>query len=47
MRLMRRFGMEAKPECPYECKGCETTFSVEYQVCPECGSYSVERDDWS
>ena len=47
MRLMRRFGMETKPECPYECKGCETTFTVEYQVCPECGSYSVERDDWS
>lgn len=46
MRLMRRFGVGEKPECPYECKECKSSFSVQYQVCPECGGYSVERDEW-
>jgi ribosomal protein L37E len=46
MGLIRRFGVIEKPDCPYECKRCETAFSVQYQVCPECGGYSVEREEW-
>lgn len=47
MGLLRRLGTDTKPDRPYECKQCETAFPVEYQVCPECGCYSVERDDWA
>ena len=47
MGLMSRLGVGPADEAPpYECKGCETGFDVQYQVCPECGSYAVERVDW-
>ncbi len=46
MGLMRRLGVSSDQETPYECKGCGTTFGVLPQVCPECGSYIIERDDW-
>lgn len=32
---------------PYACKCCNSRFTVQYQVCPECGGYSIERVDWS
>ncbi|WP_458187652.1 hypothetical protein [Haladaptatus sp. NG-WS-4] len=43
---MRRFGESSEQESPYECKGCGASFGVQYQVCPECGGYTIERDDW-
>ncbi|WP_158413710.1 FmdB family zinc ribbon protein [Haladaptatus cibarius] len=50
MGLMRRLGVGSESESdsndPYECRGCETSFTVRYQVCPECGGYTIERDDW-
>ena len=41
-RLKRIAGL-SKRRSPYVCRGCEATFNVQYHVCPECGSYSVER----
>lgn len=32
---------------PYACQCCGCRFAVQYQVCPECGGYSIERSDWS
>jgi rRNA maturation endonuclease Nob1 len=32
---------------PYACKCCDSRFAVQYQVCPECGGYSIERVNWS
>jgi rRNA maturation endonuclease Nob1 len=29
---------------PYRCLKCEAEFDLRYHVCPECGSYSVERE---
>ncbi len=50
MGLMRRFGVrsdsESETDCPYECRGCNAAFTVQYQVCPECGGYTIERNDW-
>ncbi|WP_330630392.1 hypothetical protein [Halocatena halophila] len=35
-------------ECePYECRRCGEKFSFQYQVCPDCGGYAIERFDWS
>lgn len=31
---------------PYECYGCSTRFPSQRQVCPVCGSYTIERTDW-
>ncbi len=30
----------------YECQRCDSQFEVEYYICPDCGSYRVERTDW-
>ncbi|MFD1684458.1 hypothetical protein [Halobellus litoreus] len=27
---------------PYVCLGCESTYDVQYHVCPNCGGFSVE-----
>jgi rRNA maturation endonuclease Nob1 len=32
---------------PYACKCCDSRFAVQYQVCPECGGYAIERINWS
>ncbi|MFB6192287.1 MAG: hypothetical protein ABEI11_03080 [Haloarculaceae archaeon] len=29
---------------PYRCLKCDAAFDLQYHVCPECGSYSVERE---
>lgn len=34
---------EEAPERPYECEQCDARFEVEYHVCPECGSFSIDR----
>jgi rRNA maturation endonuclease Nob1 len=34
---------DARPD--YACLGCERGYDVQHHVCPECGSYSVERID--
>lgn len=31
---------------PYECRGCETRFCTQPQVCPVCGGYTIERIEW-
>jgi predicted amidophosphoribosyltransferase len=31
---------------PYECQGCTARFDTQRQVCPACGSYTIERIDW-
>jgi rRNA maturation endonuclease Nob1 len=42
-RLKRLAGL-TKPEQPsYRCHGCRAGFEVQYHVCPDCGSYTVER----
>jgi hypothetical protein len=43
-RFMRLTGLTEAPasERPYRCRGCRTGFDVQYHVCPECGSFSVE-----
>ncbi len=30
----------------YECRRCESEFDLQYHVCPDCGSYQVERTTW-
>ncbi|MFB6171241.1 MAG: 50S ribosomal protein L32 [Haloarculaceae archaeon] len=37
----------ARRERPYRCRNCETAFELQHHVCPECGSYAVERDAWA
>lgn len=34
---------EETPERPYECLQCDARLEVEYYVCPECGSFSIDR----
>jgi rRNA maturation endonuclease Nob1 len=31
---------------PYECQACSVRFDAQRQVCPACGSYTIERTDW-
>lgn len=31
---------------PYRCQRCGTPFELQHHVCPECGSYTVDRDAW-
>jgi rRNA maturation endonuclease Nob1 len=31
---------------PYECQACCARFDAQRQVCPTCGSYTIERTDW-
>jgi rRNA maturation endonuclease Nob1 len=31
---------------PYECLACGARFDSQRQVCPACGSYTIERTDW-
>jgi len=30
----------------YTCLACNDGFDVQHHVCPNCGGYSVERNDW-
>lgn len=30
----------------YQCQQCSTHFDCQFHVCPECGSYRIERRDW-
>ncbi|WP_435347717.1 hypothetical protein [Haloarchaeobius sp. HRN-SO-5] len=30
----------------YVCRSCESGYDVQHHICPDCGSYSVERLDW-
>ena len=30
----------------YVCRGCGAGFDERWQVCPECGGYSVRRREW-
>jgi lipopolysaccharide biosynthesis regulator YciM len=41
-RLRRLAGLERSEPAPYRCFGCETGHDVQYHVCPDCGSYTVE-----
>lgn len=31
------------PERPYECLQCGVYLDVEYYICPNCGSFSIDR----
>jgi rRNA maturation endonuclease Nob1 len=31
---------------PYACQACCARFDAQRQVCPTCGSYTIERTDW-
>jgi hypothetical protein len=31
---------------PYACQACCTRFDAQRQVCPACGSYTIERTEW-
>lgn len=31
---------------PYECQACGARFATQRQVCPTCGSYTIERTEW-
>ena len=33
-------------ETEYVCRNCEAGFDERWQVCPECGGYSVRRREW-
>jgi rRNA maturation endonuclease Nob1 len=38
--------MRSAAPSPYECQGCGARFDSQRQVCPACGSYTIERTDW-
>jgi lipopolysaccharide biosynthesis regulator YciM len=40
------FGGKSPDDAPYRCVNCGTTLSVQYQQCPECGSYTIDRAAW-
>jgi rRNA maturation endonuclease Nob1 len=44
-RVLEHFSAEDVPY-EYACLTCETGYDVQHHVCPECGSYSVERTEW-
>ena len=44
-RLAAPFGSRSRDR-PYRCRRCETSFELQHHVCPECGSYTVERAVW-
>jgi rRNA maturation endonuclease Nob1 len=44
--LREQFAADDATEFPYECQACETRFAVQYQVCPECGGYTIDRAEW-
>lgn len=38
---------EARPiEHPYLCRHCELGLDVQYYICPNCGSYNIQRRKW-
>jgi rRNA maturation endonuclease Nob1 len=44
--LREQFAGNDTTELPYERRACETRFTVQYQVCPECGGYTIDRAEW-
>lgn len=46
-RISDAFFHEEEHPGPYACQNCDRRFSLQYQVCPECGGYAIERVDWS
>ena len=40
------FGTQSPEDAPYQCLNCGTTLALQYQECPECGSYTIDRVDW-
>ena len=42
-RIRSLASLGAADEGAYVCRGCDTSFTVQYHVCPACGGYSVER----
>jgi predicted RNA-binding Zn-ribbon protein involved in translation (DUF1610 family) len=40
--VVGRFKTEA-PDRPYECLQCGVHLDVEYYICPNCGSFSIDR----
>lgn len=46
-KLSDAFFEEEQQSKPYACQHCGSRFTLQHQVCPECGSYAIERVDWS
>jgi rRNA maturation endonuclease Nob1 len=44
-RVIERFANEA-PQPEFACLTCDASYDVQHHVCPRCGGYSVERNDW-
>jgi rubredoxin len=42
--IQRLLGMWRDRQLPdsYVCRGCGTGFDLQYHVCPDCGSFSVD-----
>lgn len=45
-RFNRYIGREDGEATEYVCRDCASGFDERWQVCPECGSYSVRRREW-
>lgn len=46
-RISDAFFDKEHQQDPYACQSCGRRFSLQHQVCPECGGYAIERVDWS
>jgi rRNA maturation endonuclease Nob1 len=44
--LREKLTADDATEFPYECRVCESRFPVQYQVCPDCGGYTIDRVEW-
>lgn len=40
------FGPSEPEDTPYQCATCGAKLAVRFQECPECGGYSIDREDW-
>ena len=45
---LARMVWDAEPDADetYECKDCETRFTLDRQTCPDCGGCTIDRIDW-
>lgn len=40
------FGGKSPEDTPYRCVKCGAELAVQYQECPECGGYTIDRAAW-
>jgi len=46
-KLLPWRGGESPTASEYVCQKCRTRHERRYQSCPECGSFCLDRADWS